>query len=81
MEEKILAGLGKKIRNFRSKQELSQHELATQCKFERATMCRIESGKSNPTVRTLAKISTALNIPLSELFAEPELQPQSFYQV
>jgi len=78
MEEQILTGLGKKIKAYRSRQDLSQHELALQCKFERATMCRIESGKSNPTVRTLAKISNALHIPLSELFAEPELQPQSF---
>lgn len=74
MEEKILSGLGKKIRAYRFRQDLSQHELALQCKFERATMCRIESGKSNPTVRTLAKISNALNVSLSDLFVEPEIQ-------
>ncbi len=77
MEEQILTGLGKKIRAYRSRKDLSQHQLAQQCKFERATMCRIESGKSNPTVRTLAKISTALNIPISDLFVEPEMQAQA----
>jgi transcriptional regulator with XRE-family HTH domain len=31
---------------------------------------RLESGKSNPTVLTLYKISEALNIPIAELFKE-----------
>lgn len=49
---------------------MTQNDLAIECNFEKATMSRIESGKSNPTVRTLVKISNALHIHLSELFIE-----------
>lgn len=49
---------------------MTQNDLALECDFEKATMSRIESGKANPTVRTLLKISNALDIHISELFVD-----------
>ena len=38
------------------------------CDIERANMRRIEAGRTNPTIKTLLKISTALSVKLSFLF-------------
>jgi transcriptional regulator with XRE-family HTH domain len=67
-EKTVLIDLGKRIKNVRQVKELSQIGLAKSCNFEKATLSRIESGKSNPTVRTLVRIATALEIEVGELF-------------
>jgi transcriptional regulator with XRE-family HTH domain len=63
---KFLSGLGVKIRELRLKKGMTQVELAIQCKFEKASMSRIESGKTNATVLTLRKISKALDVEIIE---------------
>ena len=68
-EPDLLLKLGENIRTLRLKKNMSQNDLAIECNFEKASMSRIESGKSNPTIKTLYKISKVLNVPLSELFA------------
>ena len=62
--------LGVKIKALRSTKNMTQNELAVECDFEKASMSRIESGQTNPTVRTLYKISKALDIPIVELFKD-----------
>lgn len=69
-ERKIIIKVGRKIRDIRLKNDMTQNELAIHCNFEKATMSRIESGQSNPTVRTLFKIATALEVPIAELFMD-----------
>jgi len=49
---------------------MTQNELALQCNFEKASMSRIESGKTNVTVLTLRKISKALNAEMFEFFQD-----------
>jgi transcriptional regulator with XRE-family HTH domain len=70
IERKILAALGGRIRELRTTKGLSLSELAHRCEFEKASLSRIELGKTNTTVLTLCKISKALDIPVSELFNE-----------
>ncbi|UEG51230.1 helix-turn-helix domain-containing protein [Ferruginibacter lapsinanis] len=62
--------LGSKIKALRSKKNMTQNELAIECDFEKASMSRIESGQTNPTIRTLYKISKALDIPITEFFKD-----------
>lgn len=62
--------LGVKIKALRSKKNMTQNELAVECDFEKASMSRIESGQTNPTIRTLYKISKALDIPIVEFFKD-----------
>ena len=62
--------LGEKIRTIRINKNMTQNELAIECDFEKASMSRIESGKSNTTIRTLCKICRALDIHIVELFNE-----------
>ena len=42
-------------------------QLAAECDFEKANMARIEKGGTNPTYKTLYKISKALSVTISEL--------------
>ena len=60
--------LGKKIKELRTKKNISQFQLGVECGFEKSNMSRIEAGRTNPTINTLFKISQALNISVMELF-------------
>ncbi|MEI9806448.1 MAG: helix-turn-helix transcriptional regulator [Bacteroidota bacterium] len=67
-DPKFLANLGARIKELRLKQDMSQNDLSIQCNFEKASMSRIESGKTNVTVLTLRRISKALGVDVSEFF-------------
>lgn len=65
---KFLVSLGARIKELRIEKNMTQNELAIQCNFEKASMSRIESGKTNVTVLTLRKISKALEVDVAEFF-------------
>lgn len=67
---KLLTVLGKRIKMLRLKKSMTQMELAMLCQFEKASMSRIESGKTNITISTLYKISKALDTEMVEFFKE-----------
>ena len=67
-DQKFLNNLGARIKELRVSKAMTQNDLATQCDFEKASMSRIEAGKTNITILTLHKISTALNIDITEFF-------------
>lgn len=68
MEEKELCKqIGKRIRELREEAGVSQQELALRCGFETSNMCRIEAGNTNPTIVTLYKISSALQVNLERM--------------
>jgi len=69
-EPDLLIRLGGTIRALRIKKNMTQNDLAIECEFEKASMSRIESGKSNPTVRTLYKICKALDVQVVDLFKD-----------
>ena len=69
-EKKNLVALGGRIRKLRTRKGLSLSELAYMCDFEKASLSRIELGKTNTTILTLYKISKALEIPISEFFED-----------
>jgi len=68
MDDKhILFLVGERIKLLRGKKGLSQQDLADLCGFEKSNMSRIESGKSNLTIKTLNIIAIALSVRISEL--------------
>ncbi len=69
-DPKFLANLGTRIRELRLKKGMTQNELAIHCNFEKASMSRIESGKTNITVLTLKKISKELGFDIIEFFKD-----------
>ena len=62
-----LKKLGKNIAEIRKKRGLSQDRLFVEAEINRHTVYSIESGRSNPQVKTLLKISKALKTPIHEL--------------
>ena len=70
MEDKqFLKSLGEEIAKIRKKQGLTQLDLSSLADMEKPTITRLERGRTNPTSLTLLKISTALGVPVSKLFA------------
>jgi transcriptional regulator with XRE-family HTH domain len=67
-EKQFLKELGERVKDLRIQKNLSQIDLALLCKFEKATMSRIESGKTNITVLTLRKIGGAIGTSLKDFF-------------
>jgi len=66
----VLVKIGRRIKTIRLAKNMTQNDLAIECEFEKASLSRIEAGKTNITIRTLYKISTALEIPIAEFFAD-----------
>lgn len=60
---------GLRLRQIREKKGLSQEAFADLCDLDRTYVSGIERGKRNPSLRNLAKIASALQMPLSQLFA------------
>lgn len=66
-ERQLFFRIGERIRELRIREGISQQELADRCNFEKSNMSRIEAGRTNPTLKSLYRISVALGIPLREL--------------
>ncbi len=64
----IYKKFGEKVRDFRKEQGLSQEQLAEKVKVDVRTIVAIETGKRNPTLKTINKISKALNSEISTIF-------------
>ena len=65
---KIQVKVGIQIQKIRELKGLSQQDLAAKCNLEKSNMSRLEAGKVNPTLSTLEKVATALEINIIELF-------------
>ncbi len=63
-----LKSLGKRIKEMRSERSISQEELAELAGVHRTYVGMIERGEKNVTILTAHKISTALEISISEFF-------------
>jgi transcriptional regulator with XRE-family HTH domain len=55
----------------RESRRWSQDELARVAGLTQAQVATVEAGQANPTLRTLARLSTALSCTVRELFADP----------
>lgn len=60
--------IGQRIRNYRTKQGLSQEKLAELSGCHPTYIGQIERGEKNATLESIEKISSALNVSLSKLF-------------
>lgn len=56
-----------KIKALRKERKLTVQELAYRCDIERSNLSRLETGRSNPTIKTLCIICNALDVPLRSL--------------
>ena len=64
----ITVELGKRIRELRTRTELSQEMFALKIGMDRTYFASVESGKRNIAICNIKKIADGLGITLSELF-------------
>jgi transcriptional regulator with XRE-family HTH domain len=64
--------LGSRIKEVRTNQKLTQENLADAVNLSPHFLSQIENGKRKASLDSLFNIASALNIPVSYLFAEPK---------
>ncbi len=68
MKKEILVKFGKKVREERIKQRLSQEQLASRAGVHRTYVGMIERAEKNITLENIEKVSKALKIKISNFF-------------
>lgn len=68
----ITIALGKRIRELRKNQGISQEKFALQIGLDRTYYASVEAGKRNISIVNICKIARGFNITLSELFSKVE---------
>lgn len=68
-KSEILKAVGKKIKELREAKSLSQVDLVGKIEgnIDTTNISRIESGRTNPTLYTLYRIASALEVELTDL--------------
>lgn len=66
--DQILKDFGIRVKELRIAAGVSQEAFAQQAGLDRSYYGRIERSAANPTLRNIASIADALNLPISDLF-------------
>jgi len=69
-EEAFMKLLSERIRQLRIEKGLTQIDVASKMGIDDSSYRKIESGRTNPTSRTLYKLAVALDVSVAELFPE-----------
>ncbi len=62
--------IGETIRNFRLQKGMSQGDIEKRTGLLRCYLSRVENGHTIPSLDTLAKIASAMDVPLANFFSE-----------
>ena len=68
--------IGSIIRSFRQQKGLSQGDIEKRTGLLRCYLSRVENGHTIPSLDTLKKIASALDLQLAEFFAEEDRPPR-----
>ena len=60
--------IGETIRNYRLQKGMSQGDIEKRTGLLRCYLSRVENGHTIPSLDTLAKIATAMDVPLGQFF-------------
>jgi transcriptional regulator with XRE-family HTH domain len=60
--------IGKRLRELRTAQGLSQEKFAFECELDRTYIASIEQGRRNVSIVNIEKIAKALNLSVFEFF-------------
>lgn len=58
------------IKRIRLQKGIKQIDLSYQCEIDRSNLRRIESGRTAPSIKTICRIASAMNIPVKDLFPD-----------
>lgn len=67
--------LADRLRQLRKERGLSQKELARRAQIANTTLCDIEAGRMEPSVRTLIRLARALGVDLNSLLPDSAIGP------
>lgn len=67
--------IGSRLRKLREDRDLSQGDIEKRTGLLRCYISRVENGHTVPSIETLERLSTALEIPLYQLFYEGDEPP------
>ncbi len=76
METKELLGL--KIKEVRKQRKITQEQLAEKLDLDVGYISKLEVGRNFPTIGTLEKIASALDVELYELFQFTKVKDKNF---
>src|SRR5438105_14745438 len=65
-----MMNIGETIRNFRLQKGMSQGDIEKRTGLLRCYLSRVENGHTIPSLDTLSKIAGAMELPLSQFFAD-----------
>src|ERR1700748_682426 len=68
--ESVSMNIGSTIRGYRLQKGMSQGDIEKRTGLLRCYLSRVENGHTVPSLETLQKIAGALELPLSQFFAE-----------
>jgi transcriptional regulator with XRE-family HTH domain len=68
--------LGKRIQELRRRRGLTTGELAAHARVTSGFISQLEHNKTEPSLHTLQRVATALQVPLSHLLLEEDVKPQ-----
>lgn len=74
MAENTGPKVGLRLRNLREQKGLTMRALAEGCNLSINAISLIERGENSPTVSTLHRLATALDVPITEFFQEEAKQ-------
>jgi transcriptional regulator with XRE-family HTH domain len=77
---KIAKKVGERIRLLRQQRGISQEQLAFKAGITPSYLGQIERGEKSPTIDSLDKVATALNVTLEELFSFEYAHPDNVDQ-
>jgi len=60
--------IGERLRDIRKEKKLSQGDLEDRTGLSRCYLSRIENGHTTPSIETLEKLASAMEVPLYQLF-------------
>lgn len=66
--EQIIQKVGKNLRRIRSEKGLTQEQLAEESSVSQVQIARIESGKLNTTISTVAALASAMKVDIADFF-------------
>jgi len=64
----FIKDIGKRIRELRKKQDMTQLDLAIKSGIDERQVQRLERGHTSATLKTLLKVSIGLSVNITELF-------------
>lgn len=78
--EKVLeVAIGREVRAFRRKQEITVAELALMTGLSIGMLSKIENGNTSPSLTTLQTLANALSVPLTSFFRRFEEQREAVH--